>query len=147
MMEDILSERTVMFMARAGAIFDAIPWWTVFLVAFATIALIGLVRFHRAQDNRYDLWDLVMERGRADLNKHIIAAFAVLSIWVIVFLVQKGKDVETLLLGVLGIFVANRAITSVTNTIKGVPPDPPMQDRLSTTIPPVPVEEPPTPGK
>ena len=114
-----------------GAIFNAVPWFTLFMVVFVLVMVIGLLRFHRRDDNRYDLWDMVMSGGKADLNKHVVAAFAVVTLWVIVYMVQKDKPVETLLLGALGIFVAQRIATTMTNTIKGVPQDAPGQDQAT----------------
>lgn len=110
------------------ALVAVVPWLSLLLATVAVTAVVGLWRFHRSEGNLYDLWDLLMEHGKADLSKHLVLAFAILSIWVIVRLTIDGKPVETLLLGCLGIFVVGRVVNGVTNTIKGVPPDPPMQD-------------------
>ena len=118
----------VVVIERATAILSAVPWMLIGLLVFGVVMVVGLLRFHRSDDNRYDLWDMVMSEGKADLNKHIVFSFAVLTIWTIMWMTTHDKNVETLLLGALGIFVASRAITSVTNTLKGVPKDEPMQD-------------------
>lgn len=116
------------FLDGVTLVITGVPWFTVFWIVFTVIMVLGLLRYHRKANNHYDLWDIVMSKGKADLDKHIIVAFAVLSIWVVVWMVQHDKNPETLLLGALGIFVARRIINGVADTVKGVPDDPPEQD-------------------
>jgi len=53
-------------------------------------------------------------------------AMAGMSIWVIVDRSNDGKDVDTLLLGVLAIFVVGKTATTVTDIInRPEPPEPP----------------------
>jgi hypothetical protein len=83
-----------------------------------------LYRLHHNPDNNFDLGDVILneQTRRADPSKITVLAFAVLSIWTVVTLVQRDKPVETLLLGVLGVFVGARVLN---NIFGKVPPDPP----------------------
>jgi hypothetical protein len=76
-----------------------------------------LFRWHLDRDNRYDLRDLLLDTvtNRASLDKHILVGFAALSGWVVVVRQLAGKEVETLLLGVLGVFVVQRAAGAAIN--------------------------------
>ena len=87
-------------------------WTNIALVLCGAWALVVLTRWHLDTKNQFDLRDLLADHNsnRASLDKLILAAFAALSIWVVVSWTIDGKNVETLLLGTLGIFVAKRAV-------------------------------------
>lgn len=97
----------------------AINWtWTdIALVLGGAWAAVVLIRWHLDRSNRYDLRDLLLDTvtNKASLDKHIIVAFAALSGWVVVVRQLAGKEVETLLLGVLGVFVVQRAAGAAIN--------------------------------
>lgn len=107
-----------------------IPWVSVFmLVTFAFLVTL-MIRWHLmpTSKQRYDFSDLFKDEitRRASLGNLIIIFFAVLSGWVVVQLVQRDKPVETLLLGVLAVFVANglvkRGINAYTAVSEGPKP-------------------------
>ena len=81
-------------------------------------ALYLLWRFH-VGDSSYDFADLLLDHttGKASLDKHILAAMAVLAAWVVVIRTWQGKDVDTLLLGVLAVFVVQRGATKLIDTM------------------------------
>jgi hypothetical protein len=78
-----------------------------------------MYRFNRANGNSYNVVDLLMgPNGRASMTNHILLAMAVLSCWTVIDRELKGKDdVSTILLGVLGIFVAQKTATIVTDIL------------------------------
>jgi hypothetical protein len=53
------------------------------------------------------------ETKKASLDKVVVFFFAILSAWVIVVFVLDGKNVETLLFGVLSVFVLNKAANAL----------------------------------
>jgi hypothetical protein len=100
--------------------------WLVGALCFAWM----MYRFNRSQRNRYNVVDILMgPNDRASLTNHILLAMAGMSIWVIVDRSNDGKDVDTLLLGVLGIFVIGTTAATVTDIINRAPPseDPPVK--------------------
>jgi uncharacterized membrane protein len=92
-------------------------WTNIALLIGAAVAVAVLFRWHLDRDNRYDLRDLLLDTvtNRASLDKHILVGFAALSGWVVVVRQLAGKEVETLLLGVLGVFVVQRAAGAAIN--------------------------------
>jgi hypothetical protein len=68
----------------------------------------------------FNLKDMVtdQETGKASLDKIVVFFFSLLSAWVIVVFVLDGKNVETLLFGVLSIFILNKAATTVIDSNK-----------------------------
>jgi hypothetical protein len=85
-----------------------------------------MYRFNRNRSNRYNIVDILMgPNNRASLTNHILLAMAGMSIWVIVDRSNDGKDVDTLLLGVLAIFVVGKTTTAVTEIINKDAPEPP----------------------
>jgi hypothetical protein len=97
--------------------------WLIGALCFAWM----MYRFNANQKNRYNVVDILMgPNNRASLTNHILLAMAGMSIWVIVDRSNDGKDVDTLLLGVLAIFVVGKTTTAVTEIInKDDPPEPP----------------------
>lgn len=82
-----------------------------------------MYRFNRNRNNRYNVVDILIgPSGKASLTNHILLAMAGMSIWVIVDRSNDGKDVDTLLLGVLSIFVLGKTATAVTEIINREPP-------------------------
>ena len=73
-------------------------------------ALWFIVRAQRAEDHPYDLRDTLMDAAtrKASLNAHILAVMALMATWVCIDRSNNGKDVDNLVLGVLGIFVLGR---------------------------------------
>ncbi len=92
-------------------------WTNVTLVICGALAAVVLFRWHLDRHNRYDLRDLLLDTvtHRASLDKHILIGFAALSGWVVVVRQLAGQEVETLLLGVLAVFVAQRAAGAAIN--------------------------------
>lgn len=95
---------------------EALQLWA----KYGSAVLLGLALFcgiwivfclNRKKSNTYYARDLVMVNGKANLDKHILVAMAVVSLWVVVVKttgVYKGEDVTGLLSIVLGTFVAKR---------------------------------------
>lgn len=110
-----------------------LPWMDIVLAVAVSVALIMLYRMHRDRSSKFDALDLIMDHNnnRASLDKLILLGFALLSSWVIVVLLDKGKDVETILLGVLSVFIlkrtADKAMDAYTN-VRTPPADPPLRD-------------------
>jgi len=96
--------------------------WLIGAICFAWM----MYRFN-ATKNKYNVVDILMgPNSRASLTNHILLAMAGMSIWVIVDRSNDGKDVDTLLLGVLAIFVVGKTATTVTDIInRPEPPEPP----------------------
>lgn len=108
----------VVFVAvRYGTDIEKVNWR---IVAFMCggLVLVWVMYQWNAGDTAYDVKDLLMTDGKANLEKHIIAGFALLSIWVVVQQALANKPVETLLLGVLGIFVAKGAAENVAASLR-----------------------------
>jgi hypothetical protein len=99
-------------------------WTNIVLVISALLVILLLARWHADKRNPYDVRDLLMDHttGKAGIDKHILLWFAGLSGWVVVSRQLAGKDVETLLLGVLGIFILQRAASKAMDTF-GPRPD------------------------
>jgi len=77
-----------------------------------------MYRFNRDHRNHYNIVDILMgPNDRASLTNHILLAMAGMSIWVVIDRSNDGKDVDTLLLGVLGIFVIGKTATTITDII------------------------------
>lgn len=99
-----------------------LPWMDILLAIAVAASMILLYRMHRDRTNKFDALDLIVDHGtgRASLDKLILLGFALLSGWVIVVLMNKGKEVETILLGVLAVFVlkrtADKAMDSYTSS-------------------------------
>ena len=114
-----MSQFTDTFFAVLGFLIGSMTWTHALLIAFAGYAAFVLHALHRA-DNSFDLRDLLLDHrtGRASVDNFVLLLMAAMSAWVVVDRSNQGKDVETLLLGVLGIFVvareAKRAISSRT---------------------------------
>jgi hypothetical protein len=94
-----------------SALFASISWTNLALVVWSAIVLMTLWRWQRDKANAYDLRDLLLDHAtnRASVDKHVVLGFAALSGWVVVSRQLAGKEVETLLLGILGIFILQRA--------------------------------------
>lgn len=91
------------------------------LIVGALILLALLWWAQSAKDHPFDIRDVLMDQstGKASLNALILLAMAALSSWVVVDRQNDGSDdVTTLLLGVLGIFVAGRVGAQVVATLK-----------------------------
>lgn len=100
--------------------------WTdgVLLIAGLLFVLV-LARWHADKHNPYDVRDLLMDQKtrKAALDKHILIWFAGLSGWVVVTWTLEGKNVETLLLGVLAVFIVNRAANKALDTYASTRPE------------------------
>jgi len=99
-----------------------IPWPTFWILLGLTVALLALWTLNLRR-NDYNILDLFMEGEprKASVNKHILIGFALLSVWLIIMRSldvadQIPESVDTLLLGVLGIFVIGRAAGQAIHT-------------------------------
>lgn len=92
-----------------------------------------VVRFNNSDGNTYNIVDILMgANNRASMQNHVLVGMAMLSGWVIIDREMDGRDdVGTILLGVLGIFVAGKTATTITDIIKK--PDAPSQVVTETT--------------
>jgi hypothetical protein len=78
-----------------------------------------LYRWNSGDGNNYNVMDVVTTEGKADLYKHLIVFFGGLSAWVIIKTTLAKQPVETMLLGVLGIFVGKVAIDGIAKAWQG----------------------------
>ena len=96
--------------------------WLIGALCFAWM----MYRFQRDQKNKYSIVDILMgPNNRASLTNHILLAMAGMSISVIVDRSNDGKEVDTLLLGVLAIFVVGKTTTAVTEIVNRADPEVP----------------------
>lgn len=100
-----------------------IPWPTFWILLGLVIALLAIWTA-QLRKNDYSVLDLFMEGipRKASLNNHILIGFALLSVWLVIMRTLDAADtipesVDTLLLGVLGIFVLGRAAGHLTHTV------------------------------
>ena len=101
--------------------------WLIGALCFAWM----MYRFNRNQANLYNMVDILMgPNNRASMTNHILLAMAAMSIWVVIDRSNDGKDVDTLLLGVLAIFVVGKTTTAVTDIINRVPPAVPPKPKV-----------------
>ena len=118
-----MSQFTDTFFAVLGFLIGSMTWTHALLIAFAGYAAFVLHALHRA-DNSFDLRDLLLDHrtGRASVDNFVLLLMAAMSAWVVVDRSNQGKDVETLLLGVLGIFVVAREAKRFTASRTPPPP-------------------------
>ena len=121
-----MSQFTDTFFAVLGFLIGQMTWTHALLIAFAGYAAFVLHALHRA-DNAFDLRDLLLDHrtGRASVDNFVLLIMAAMSAWVVVDRSNQGKDVETLLLGVLGIFVVAREAKRFTASRAPPPVDSP----------------------
>jgi hypothetical protein len=100
----------------------------------ALLLIMGLLfvwmvyRFNKNSTNDYNIVDILIgPSGRANLTSHILVVMCGMSVWVVVDRSNDGKDVDTLLLGVLSIFVLQKAAIAITDIINK-PADKPDKD-------------------
>jgi hypothetical protein len=95
------------------AFYAAVPWTELALTVAGLWLVTQLYRMHMDKENRFVLGDMIVDkRGRADLYKLILIVMAGLSIYTVLKLLEGDKPVETLLLGVLAIFVGGRSFNA-----------------------------------
>lgn len=102
-------------------------WSNVLLALFVLYVVICLWRWHRDKNDPFDARDFFRDNGLASQPKLIVFGMAVLAAWVVVKKTLADKDVETLLLGVLGIFVLRSAVGKVSDAFASRPAAPPPQ--------------------
>jgi hypothetical protein len=92
-----------------------IPWPTFWILLGLVVALLAIWTL-QLRKNDYSVIDLFMEGEprKASVNNHIIIGSFLLSVWLVIMRSLDVADtipesVDTLLLGVLGIFVLGRA--------------------------------------
>lgn len=103
----------------------AVNWRLVSLVCIAAAALFGIYRWQMREDNTYDVMEMLMKDGRADLSAHLIVVFAGLSVWVVVQQALAKQLSTELLLGILGIFVGGKVLGGFSDAMqkRGPPVD------------------------
>lgn len=107
-----------------------IPWTSLFFCIAIAFMVSLIIRWHLAPSSKqkYDFSDLFKDdtTKKASLGNLVIIFFAVLSGWTVVELVRRDKPVETLLLGILAVFIANglvkRGINAYTATSESPKP-------------------------
>lgn len=92
-------------------------WLALILVFFGVL----IWRVQKDPEQPYDIVDILLDpvTRKASLDKHVLLLMTMLSAWVVVVLTLKDKPVETLLLGVLGIFVLQRGVRDTMAMIRG----------------------------
>lgn len=101
-----------------------VPWPSLIFCVVLAFLTSMIIRWHLmpANKQRYDFSDLLKDEvtKKASLPNLVLIFFAGLSGWVVVELVRRDKPVDTLLLGVLAVFVTNglvkRGINAYTAT-------------------------------
>lgn len=93
----------------------AFPLSNAILAAFFAMLVVLFIRWTRmpASKTSFDAADFFMEDGKASGHKLVVFGMAVLAGWVVVKKTLAGADVETLLLGVLTIFVLRSMVGKV----------------------------------
>jgi hypothetical protein len=99
--------------------------WAVITLTIGLVFCVLLLWALNRGDSPYFFRDLLLDTatGRASLDKHILLFFAALSCWYVVTRTLNDNEVDTVLLGVLGIFVVQRGATQAINAFKK-PEDP-----------------------
>lgn len=92
--------------------FDFIDSRAVWLIPMFIMGAVLLWRVQKNQDNEYDVTDILLDPNtrKASLDKHVLLLMALVSAWSIIVLLLRDKPIETLLLGVLGVFVVQRGV-------------------------------------
>lgn len=116
-----------------------INWWLVALLCGVSVVVFVLYRWNAApaRETSYDVADLFMSNGRADLWKHMVLLFATISAWVIV---QQAlaKTLSTEMLSiVLGIFVGKEAVGQIAVAWATKPTAPPASGDQTVNVLPV----------
>lgn len=93
----------------------AFPLPNAILVAVFALLVILFIRWTRmpCDKSTFDVADFFMEDGKASGHKLVVFGMAFLAGWVVVKKTLAGADVETLLLGVLTIFVLRSMVGKV----------------------------------
>lgn len=114
-------------LSAIAALIWGVSWTDVFLMVALGFVLYLFYRLHRKRQYQFSLDDLFVSEatGKADVSKVVIIIMAGLSVWVVVTLVNKDKDVDFLLSTILGIFVAGRTANIIWPGPKGPPGEPP----------------------
>ena len=118
-----MSQFSDAFFAVLGFLIGSMTWTHALLIGLAIYSVVILHALHRA-DNSFDLRDLLLDHrtGRASVDNFVLLLMAAMSAWVVVDRSNQGRDVETLLLGVLGIFVVAREAKRFTASRTPPPP-------------------------
>lgn len=115
------------FLRQLKEVWDIVPWREILLALGAGWLIVGLYGMHRRKSNSFEIDDLFLDRrGKADLYKVILVVMAGLSVYAIMRLLDADKPIETILLGVLAIFVSGRAFNAAfgKDPVEGPPPEP-----------------------
>lgn len=102
----------------------AVNWRMVSLACVGVAAIFAIYRWQMKGDNTYDVMDMLMKDGKADLYAHITVASFVLAVWLVVQQALAKAPITELMLGVLGIFVAGKAATGFSDAMKQRPATP-----------------------
>ncbi len=97
---------------------EAVNWRMVSFICVGALAIFGMYRWQMRADNTYDVMDMLMKDGRADLYAHITVASFGLAVWLVVQQALAKQPITELMLGVLGIFVAGKAAGGFSDAMK-----------------------------
>lgn len=100
------------------------------LLACGMLFILILIWLVQRSKHPFDIRDTLMDSktGKASQYAIILWLMTGMAMWVCIDRSNDGKDVDTLVLGVLSIFVLGRAASSFINR-GGAPDDPPPQKR------------------
>jgi hypothetical protein len=101
---------------------EAINWRLVSFICIVAVSALGIYRWQIREDNDFDMLDVIATDKKLDNDKFYKAIFGGLAAWVIVQQALAGKDVSTLLLGVLGFYVAKAALDGFSGAMGRRPP-------------------------
>ncbi len=99
----------------------AVNWRLVSLICVAALAIFGIYRWQMAPRNTYDIIDMLMKDGKANLYAHITVASFGLAVWLVVQQALAKQPVTELMLGILGIFVAGKAAGGFSDALQNRP--------------------------
>lgn len=99
-----------------------INWRLVALLSGFAAVGVAIYRWQIREDNTYDVIDMVMTAGKADLDKHLTIFSFALAVWLVVQQALAKQPVTELMLGVLGFFVLKRASAGFSDAMQRRPP-------------------------
>lgn len=95
---------SIYVVVRYGAQIEAVNWIAVSAICLIAVGIFAMYRM-QVHETTYDVMDMLMKDGKADLNAHFQIASFVLATWIVVQQAIAKAPVTELMLGILGIFV------------------------------------------
>jgi len=130
-----MSDFAISFFGVMGWLIGQMSWVHALLFAMILYFVLALRHAHCADDNHFSLADALTDSrtGKASLDNIILLGMAIMAAWVVVDRSNSGREVESLLVLVLGVFVAGREVRRGINAWKPPPPPEGAPDFQRTT--------------